>query len=51
MLQVVSFIAIITIFAACHIQMQIEEAHLQASFGGATRDFASLVPRWIGVAR
>ena len=37
--------------AACHVQVQIEEAHLRASFGDAYCDFASSTPRWIGIAR
>ena len=35
--------------ASCAVQVRIEEAHLEASFGKPYSDFRSLVPRWIGL--
>lgn len=39
-------LAIFTV--SCGVQVRIEEAHLEASFGSAYRDFRSTVPRWLG---
>lgn len=40
--------ALAVFIASCAVQVQIEEAHLEASFGEAYKQFRSLVPRWIG---
>jgi protein-S-isoprenylcysteine O-methyltransferase Ste14 len=45
------WLAWLAFVAACHVQVQIEEAHLHASFGDAYRAFVHSVPRWIGIAR
>lgn len=45
------WLAWLAFVAACHVQVQIEEAHLHASFGDAYRAFADSAPRWIGIAR
>ncbi len=34
--------------ASCAVQVRIEEAHLEASFGQSYREFRSSVPRWVG---
>lgn len=46
-----AWLAWLAFVTACHVQVQIEEAHLSASFGDAYRAFADAVPRWIGLAR
>lgn len=35
---------------SCIVQVRIEEAHLEASFGEAYRAFRRQVPRWVGLA-
>ena len=36
---------------ACAVQVGIEEAHLETSFGETYRDYTRRVPRWAGLAR
>lgn len=43
-----SWPALATFIASCAVQVRIEEAHLEASFGEAYRNFRASVPRWIG---
>jgi protein-S-isoprenylcysteine O-methyltransferase Ste14 len=44
-----SWIALTIFIASCAVQVRIEEAHLEASFGQSYRNFRALVPRWIGI--
>ena len=37
--------------ASCAVQVRIEEAHLEASFGRSYLDFRAMVPRWLGWKR
>ena len=37
--------------ASCAVQVRIEEAHLEASFGRPYLDFRAMVPRWLGWKR
>jgi protein-S-isoprenylcysteine O-methyltransferase Ste14 len=46
-----SWAALALFIASCAVQVRIEEAHLEASFGEAYRDFRRQVPRWLGLAR
>ncbi len=41
--------ALALFIASCAVQVRIEEAHLEASFGQAYRDFRSTIPRWLGI--
>lgn len=40
--------ALAIFITSCGVQVRIEEAHLEASFGVAYRDFRATVPRWFG---
>lgn len=40
--------AFAVLVVSCAVQVRIEEAHLEASFGQAYRDFRAKVPRWLG---
>lgn len=42
-----SWLALATFIASCMVQVRIEEAHLEASFGQTYRDFRTKVPRWL----
>jgi protein-S-isoprenylcysteine O-methyltransferase Ste14 len=44
-----SWAALALFVASCALQVRIEEAHLEASFGEDYRDFMASVPRWIGM--
>lgn len=46
-----SWVALVLFVASCVVQVRIEEAHLEASFGEAYRAFRRQVPRWLGWAR
>ena len=46
-----SWSALVLFALSCIVQVRIEEAHLEASFGDAYRAFRVRVPRWIGLAR
>lgn len=46
-----SWVALALFIASCAVQVRIEEAHLEASFGEAYRAFRRQVPRWLGWAR
>lgn len=46
-----SWTALVIFIASCVVQVRIEEAHLEASFGDAYRAFRRRVPRWLGLAR
>lgn len=41
--------ALALFIASCAVQVRIEEAHLEASFGQVYRDFRSTIPRWLGM--
>ena len=43
--------ALALFIASCAVQVHIEEAHLEKSFGQPYRDFRARVPRWIGWRR
>lgn len=43
-----SWAALAVFVASCAVQVQIEEAHLEASFGQPYREFRASVPRWLG---
>jgi protein-S-isoprenylcysteine O-methyltransferase Ste14 len=43
-----SWSALAVFIASCAVQVRIEEAHLEASFGQPYREFRSSVPRWVG---
>ena len=43
-----SWTALALFVASCAVQVRIEEAHLEASFGQPYRQFRSSVPRWLG---
>lgn len=43
-----SWTALALFVASCAVQVRIEEAHLEASFGRPYRKFRSSVPRWLG---
>lgn len=43
-----SWSALAVFIASCAVQVRIEEAHLEASFGQSYREFRSSVPRWLG---
>ena len=43
-----SWSALAVFIASCAVQVRIEEAHLEASFGQSYREFRSSVPRWVG---
>lgn len=45
-----SWTALALFVASCAVQVRIEEAHLEASFGDAYRAFRRQVPRWLGLA-
>ncbi len=42
--------ALMLFVSSCVVQVRIEEAHLEKSFGDAYRDFRRRVPRWLGLA-
>ena len=44
------WVALTLFIASCTVQVGIEEAHLEASFGEAYRAFRRQVPRWLGLA-
>ncbi|HMU21882.1 MAG TPA: isoprenylcysteine carboxylmethyltransferase family protein [Sphingorhabdus sp.] len=46
-----SWAALALFVVSCAVQVRIEEAHLEASFGDAYRAFRRQVPRWLGLAR
>ena len=46
-----SWVALALFVVSCTVQVRIEEAHLEASFGEAYRAFRRQVPRWLGWAR
>lgn len=46
-----AWLAWLAFVTACNVQVQIEEAHLSASFGDEYGAFANSVPRWIGFTR
>ena len=46
-----SWAALALFIASCAVQVRIEEAHLEASFGDAYFAFRAQVPRWLGRAR
>lgn len=46
-----SWTALALFVVSCAVQVRIEEAHLEASFGDAYRAFRRQVPRWLGLAR
>ncbi|RDV01748.1 isoprenylcysteine carboxylmethyltransferase family protein [Sphingorhabdus pulchriflava] len=46
-----SWSALVLFVLSCIVQVRIEEAHLEASFGDAYRAFCRQVPRWLGLAR
>lgn len=43
-----SWSALAVFIASCAVQVRIEEAHLEASFGQSYREFRLSVPRWVG---
>lgn len=43
-----SWSALAVFIASCAVQVRIDEAHLEASFGQSYREFRSSVPRWVG---
>ena len=43
-----SWTALAIFVASCAVQVRIEEAHLEASFGQSYREFLASVPRWLG---
>ena len=43
-----SWVALAIFIASCAVQVRIEEAHLEASFGQPYRDFRAQIPRWLG---
>lgn len=43
-----SWAALVLFIGSCAVQVRIEEAHLEASFGQPYREFWALVPRWLG---
>lgn len=43
--------ALVIFIASCAVQVRIEEAHLEASFGRSYQDFCATVPRWLGWKR
>lgn len=45
-----SWSALVLFALSCIVQVRIEEAHLEASFGDAYRAFRRQVPRWVGLA-
>lgn len=45
-----SWSALVLFVLSCIVQVRIEEAHLEASFGDAYRAFRRQVPRWLGLA-
>lgn len=45
------WVALVLFIASCIVQVRIEEAHLEASFGDAYSTFRRQVPRWLGLAR
>jgi protein-S-isoprenylcysteine O-methyltransferase Ste14 len=45
-----SWFALVLFVLSCIVQVRIEEAHLEASFGDAYRAFRRQVPRWLGLA-
>lgn len=45
-----SWAAFVLFALSCIVQVRIEEAHLEASFGDAYRAFRRQVPRWVGLA-
>lgn len=44
-----SWTALALFIGSCMVQVRIEEAHLEASFGQDYRDFRVAIPRWIGI--
>ncbi len=44
-----SWAALAVFVASCAVQVRIEEAHLEASFGQPYREFRTSVPRWLGL--
>lgn len=44
-----SWTALAIFIASCAVQVKIEEAHLESSFGQTYRNFRASVPRWIGL--
>lgn len=45
-----SWSALVLFVLSCIVQVRIEEAHLEASFGDTYRTFRRQVPRWLGLA-
>ena len=43
-----SWAALALFIGSCAVQVRIEEAHLEASFGQPYREFRASVPRWLG---
>lgn len=43
------WVALILFVASCAVQVRIEEAHLEASFGQDYRNFRATTPRWLGL--
>lgn len=46
-----SWSALVLFALSCIVQVRIEEAHLEVSFGDAYSAFRRQVPRWVGLAR
>jgi protein-S-isoprenylcysteine O-methyltransferase Ste14 len=44
-----SWAALALFIASCVVQVRIEEAHLEVSFGQDYRDFRAITPRWLGI--
>lgn len=44
-----SWAALMLFIASCIVQVRIEEAHLEASFGQDYRNFRAKTPRWLGM--
>ena len=45
------WVALALFIASCAVQVRIEEAHLDASFGQVYRDFRATIPRWLGMRK
>ncbi|MEQ1494706.1 MAG: isoprenylcysteine carboxylmethyltransferase family protein [Novosphingobium sp.] len=43
------WVALALLIASCTVQVRIEEAHLEASFGQDYRNFRATTPRWLGL--
>lgn len=44
-----SWLALAVFVGSCFVQVRIEEAHLETSFGEAYQAFQAKVPRWLGI--